>query len=54
MTLRHAFGLEDAAKRVENAVRAALASGVRTADIMQPGMKLVGTRAMGDAVAAQI
>ena len=54
MMLRHAFGLEDAAKRVENAVRAALASGVRTADIMQPGMKLVGTRAMGDAVAAQI
>lgn len=54
MMLRHAFAMEDAAKRVENAVRAALASGVRTADIMQPGMKLVGTRAMGDAVAAQI
>lgn len=54
MMLRHAFGLEDAAARVENAVQKALASGVRTADIMQPGMKLVGTKAMGDAVAAQI
>ncbi len=54
MMLRHSFGLEDAARRVEDAVRQTLKDGFRTGDIMQPGMKLVGTKAMGEAVTARI
>jgi 3-isopropylmalate dehydrogenase len=50
MLLRHSFGLEADAARIESAVRAVLASGKRTADIFQPGCEKVGTDAMGGAV----
>jgi 3-isopropylmalate dehydrogenase len=50
MMLRESFEMEDAARRVERAVRAVLAAGYRTADIHQEGMRSVGTRDMGDAV----
>lgn len=50
MMLRHSFGLVAEAEAIENAVRAVLAAGVRTADIASPGAPPVGTRAMGDAV----
>ncbi|MGE0726133.1 MAG: 3-isopropylmalate dehydrogenase, partial [Alphaproteobacteria bacterium] len=49
MMLRHSFGLVGPAARIERAVRSALASGVRTADL-QGGTRIVGTREMGDAV----
>jgi 3-isopropylmalate dehydrogenase len=49
MMLRHSFGRAEDAARIERAVRGALASGVRTADL-QGGTRVVGTRAMGDAV----
>ncbi len=54
MMLRLSFGLEGHAARVETAVRAALADGLRTGDIMQPGCTRVGTREMGDAIAAAL
>ena len=54
MMLRMSFGENEAAARIERAVRAALAQGLRTADMMQPGMKRVGCAAMGDAVAAAL
>jgi 3-isopropylmalate dehydrogenase len=54
MMLRHSFVLDDAAKRIERAVAEVLAGGLRTADINEPGARLVGTKAMGDAVAAAI
>ncbi len=54
MLLRHSFGRDDDARRIEKAVRAVLAQGGRTADIMQPGMKKLGTAAMGDAVVAAL
>jgi len=54
MMLRHSFANPAAAARIESAVRSTLASGYRTADIFQPGMIRVGTREMGDAVAASI
>jgi 3-isopropylmalate dehydrogenase len=54
MMLRHTFALEDAAGRVESAVRSALASGMRTADLAGPGDRVVGTEEMGAAVAAGI
>ena len=54
MMLRYSLNLPEQADRVEVAVRKALASGLRTADIREPGKKIVGTRAMGDAVVAAL
>ena len=50
MMFRHTFARDDVAARIEAAVRAALARGLRTADLAAPGEAAVGTRAMGDAV----
>ncbi|SAK90102.1 3-isopropylmalate dehydrogenase [Caballeronia calidae] len=50
MMLRESFEMEDAASRVEQAVRAVLAAGYRTADIHQEGTRCIGTADMGDAV----
>jgi 3-isopropylmalate dehydrogenase len=50
MLLRHSFGREADAARIERAVRSVLAAGLRTADILQRGTTQVGTAAMGDAV----
>jgi 3-isopropylmalate dehydrogenase len=54
MMLRYTFANEDAAGRIETAVKKVLAQGFRTGDIYEPGMKKVGTRAMGDAVLAAL
>ncbi len=54
MMLRISFGLEEEAGAVEAAVSGVLASGFRTADIMSPGLTLVGTEEMGRRVAAAI
>jgi 3-isopropylmalate dehydrogenase len=51
MLLRHSLQREDAAKAVEDAVDRILADGLRTADIAAAGDKVVGTKAIGDAVA---
>ncbi len=50
MLLRYSFGKKDEGAKIEAAVRKVLAQGYRTADIMQAGMKKVGTAAMGEAV----
>jgi 3-isopropylmalate dehydrogenase len=54
MMLRYTLEQEAAAARVESAVRKVLAQGYRTADILQPGTRKVGTREMGDAVVAAL
>jgi 3-isopropylmalate dehydrogenase len=54
MMLRDSFGLADKAQEIEDAVRAVLSNGLRTADIFEPGSQRVGTREMGDAVASAI
>jgi 3-isopropylmalate dehydrogenase len=54
MMLRYSFDQPTLADRIESAVRATLAEGYRTVDIDQPGMRKVGTRAMGDAVVAAL
>ncbi len=54
MMLRWSFDMEEEARLVEKAVEAALESGARTGDIMQPGMNKVSTTAMGDKVLAEI
>ncbi|MBU1236134.1 MAG: 3-isopropylmalate dehydrogenase [Gammaproteobacteria bacterium] len=54
MMLRYTFGMEDAASRIESAVKTVLAQGYRTADIYESGTRKVGTREMGDAVLAAL
>jgi 3-isopropylmalate dehydrogenase len=54
MMFRYTFKRADLADRIERAVRAVLAKGLRTGDIAMPGEKVVGTRAMGEAVAAAL
>jgi 3-isopropylmalate dehydrogenase len=54
MLLRHSFALEDAAQRIENAVKSVLRQGLRTSDIYEPGTTKVGTDQMSDAVLAAL
>ncbi len=54
MMLRYSFSQEEAAQRIENAVKKVLAQGYRTGDIFEPGTKRVGTKEMGDAVLAAL
>jgi 3-isopropylmalate dehydrogenase len=54
MMMRHTFANEEAARKVEAAVKSVLGQGLRTADIGQPGTTRVGTEAMGDAVVAAL
>jgi 3-isopropylmalate dehydrogenase len=54
MMLRYSLGRPAEAGRIEAAVRKALASGLRTADIYTDGLRKVGTAEMGDAVAAAL
>jgi 3-isopropylmalate dehydrogenase len=54
MMLRYSLDQPEAADRVESAVRAVLAAGLRTPDIWSEGTTKVGTRAMGDAVLAAL
>ena len=54
MMLRFSLNQEQAAQRIEAAVKAVLAQGLRTGDIYSEGTRKVGTREMGDAVAAAL
>ncbi|MFM8419384.1 MAG: 3-isopropylmalate dehydrogenase [Verrucomicrobiota bacterium] len=57
LMLRHSFGRDDAAKAIENAVLKAIHDGLRTGDIFNaadPAARRVGTRQMGDAIAAAL
>lgn len=54
MLLRLSFGMEEEAAMVERAVEKVLAGGLRTADIMAPGMARVGTSVMGEAVLREL
>ncbi len=50
MMLTYSFGDNQSATRIEQAVEKALAGGVRTADIAEPGMPVVSTSEMGRAI----
>jgi 3-isopropylmalate dehydrogenase len=54
MMFRYTFARAEVAERIEQAVRAVLAAGLRTGDIAAPGESAVGTRAMGAAVVAAL
>jgi 3-isopropylmalate dehydrogenase len=53
MALRYSFGMGREADLIDAAIAAALARGLRTADIRSEGMAIVGTSAMGDAIIAE-
>jgi len=54
MLFRYSLARADIADRIEGAVRKVLAQGHRTGDIALPGERVIGTRAMGDAVVAAL
>jgi 3-isopropylmalate dehydrogenase len=54
MALRYSFDRGKEADLIEQAVAAALAKGLRTADIKSEGTTVVGTRAMGEAILAEM
>ena len=54
MMLRYSFNRDEWAYRIEAAVKAVLAQGLRTADIHEAGTRKVGTAEMGDAVVAAL
>ena len=54
MMMRYSFHLADEAAAIENAVDAVLSEGWRTPDIAEPGTQAVGTREMGELIAAKI
>jgi len=54
MALRYSFGMGKQADLIEQAIAAALAQGLRTADIKSEGCKLVGTAEMGGAILAEM
>ena len=50
MCLRYSFALKTEADLIDRAVGAVLDEGIRTGDIMQTGMRQVGTKEMGSAI----
>ena len=54
MMLRFSFDLDKEADAIEDAVRKVLADGYRTVDIMDEGMKQVGTTEMGNLIYERI
>ncbi len=54
LMLRHSFGQEKAADRIEKAVEEVLDEGFRTADIQQEGGRLIGCVEMGERVREKI
>lgn len=54
MMLRHSFGMDALAERVERAVRDVLDSGLRTADIREEGKAVVGTEEMGSLIVEKL
>src|SRR5215211_2010353 len=54
MALRYSFDRGKEADLIDEAIAAALAKGLRTADIKSEGTTVVGTRAMGEAILAEM
>jgi 3-isopropylmalate dehydrogenase len=54
MALRYSLNMGKEADMIDQAIAAALAKGLRTADIKSEGTKAVGTGAMGDAIVSEM
>src|SRR5918996_2517445 len=54
MALRYSFNMGKEADLIDAAIAAALARGLRTADIKSEGTTVVGTKEMGEAIIAEV
>ena len=54
MLLRESFHLDSCADRIEAAVVSVWRDGWRTADLMEPGRQVLGTREMGERIAGKV
>jgi 3-isopropylmalate dehydrogenase len=54
MALRYSYALAEEADLIDQAIAGALSRGLRTADIMQPNMRKVGTAEMGSAILEEL
>jgi 3-isopropylmalate dehydrogenase len=54
MALRYSYGLTKEADLIDKAIAGTLSRGLRTADIMQPNMRKVGTSDMGTAILEEL
>jgi 3-isopropylmalate dehydrogenase len=54
MALRYSFGMSREADLIDQAIAAALAKGLRTADIKSEGAKIVSTSEMGSAIIGEL
>jgi len=54
MALRYSFDLQKEADLIDQAIAAALAKGLRTADIKSDGAKIISTSQMGEAIVAEL
>ncbi len=54
MLVKYSLGDDATALRIDQAVEAALADNLRTADIYEKGCRLISTAEMGDAIAAKL
>jgi 3-isopropylmalate dehydrogenase len=54
MALRYSFNMGKEADRLDAAIAATLARGLRTADIKSEGSTIVSTAAMGEAVVGEL
>jgi len=54
MALRYSLNMAKEAGQIDQAIAAALAQGLRTADIKSEGAKVVSTAQMGDAVVGEL
>jgi 3-isopropylmalate dehydrogenase len=54
MALRYSLTMAKEADQIEAAIAAALAQGLRTADIKSEGAKIVTTAEMGDAIIGEM
>ena len=54
MLLQYSFGLDEAYEAILNAITSVLDDGLRTADIMSDGCRLVGTTEIGSRIAAAV
>jgi 3-isopropylmalate dehydrogenase len=54
MALRYSFNMGQEADRLDAAIAAVLAKGLRTADIKSEGSRIVSTSEMGEAVVGEL
>jgi 3-isopropylmalate dehydrogenase len=54
MALRYSFNMGQEADRLDAAISAVLAKGLRTADIKSDGTKVISTADMGEAVIGEL